>query len=308
MKFIILIVIIGAVAFFIFAAPKFFSDYDLNKNAATSTAEKAVKKKDEKKISSAPKAVIKAVPLTAKKDEIPDSRIPSGFTREQLSPYFEKVRIASASFSSGYSQPSIIRLYARLDIGDLPVNITGWRLKSNRSGFFIPGAVEIYRPDGIGANEEKDIILSSNNYVNIYSGKSAINKNFRLNKCAGYLENSFDFNPSLPQSCPQVYRSRYEISYLPGQCQTYVLSLGGCKAVDYNFYNSTLLGSDQGNMCRAYLNTVGTYGNCFQKYSQDKDFLSNEWRIWINQDILDSQHDRINLWDKDGFLVSDYVY
>jgi len=84
--------------------------------------------------------------------------------------------------------------------------------------------------------------------------------------------------------------------------------LGGCKAVDYSFYNSLLTGTSEGNICRAYLNTVATYGSCFEKYSQDKDFLSSEWRLWVNNDILDSQHDRLNLFDNNGLLVSDYVY
>jgi hypothetical protein len=294
--------------FFIFAAPQFFKDYDFKKSlTATSTTGKT--------LSSAPKTTIKASSPTpsqtssvgtAKKNEIPDSRIPSGFTREQISPYFEKVRIVSAAASSARNRPSEIRLYTRLESGDSPPNITGWRLKSNHSEFIIPQAVEIFEP--LGANEEKDIILSSNNYVNIYSNKSVVNKNFRLNKCTGYLGNYYDFNPSLPKNCPPVYRSRYEIAHLSGQCQTYLFSLGGCKAVDYSFYNSTLLGSDQGNACRAFLNTVATYGSCFQKYGQDKDFLSSEWRVWVNNDILDSQHDRLNLFDNNGLLVSDYVY
>ncbi len=307
MKIILFIVIVGGIIFFVITAPKFFKDYDLKKGLnATST---------EKIVSSAQKATIKTAPSTqpqvsatisSKKTEISNSRIPSGFSREQLSPFFEKIRIASASFSTGYNKPSTIRLYSRLESGDSPINITGWRLKSNRYEFIIPKAVEIYKPSG--TNEEKNVILSSNNYVNIYSTTSAINKNFRLNKCMGYLENSFNFNPLLPQSCPMVYRSRYEVAYLSGQCQTYLFSLGGCKPVDVTFYNSLLTGTSEGNVCRAFLNTVGTYGNCFEKYSQDKDFLSSEWRLWVNSDILDSQHDRLDLFDNDGLLVSDYVY
>lgn len=306
-KIILFIVIVGGIIFFVIAAPKFFEDYDLKKGLNATSTEKIVSSAQKATIKAAPSAQSSiATPSSSGKKEISDSRIPSGFSREQLSPFFEKIRIASASFSTGYNKPSIIRLYSRLESGDSPIDITGWRLKSNRSEFIIPKAVEIYKPSG--ANEEKNIILLSNNYVNIYSTTSVINKNFRLNKCAGYLENSFDFNPSLPQSCPMVYRSRYEIAYLSGQCQTYLFSLGGCKAVDYSFYNSLLTGTSEGNVCRAFLNTVGTYGNCFEKYSQDKDFLSSEWRLWVNNDILDSQHDRLNLFDNNGLLVSDYVY
>lgn len=309
MKIILFIVIVGGIVFFVVAAPKFFKDYDLKKSLnATST---------EKIVSSAQKATIKAAPSAqpqistgakttfSQKTTISDSKIPSGFTREQLSPFFEKVRIASASAGSGDARPAEVRLYARLDTGDAPINITGWKIKSNRSEFIMPQAVEIYQPSG--AQTEKDIVLSTNNYVNIYSNTSANGKNFRINKCLGYLENYYNFTPALSQNCPAVYRTRYEVTHLSGQCQTYLFSLGGCKPVDVLFYNS-LRGNDEGNACRAFLNTVGTYGNCFEKYGQDKDFLANEWKIWVNINILDSQHDRVNLLDNNGLLVSDYVY
>lgn len=315
MKYILIIIIISALAFFVFAAPKVFKNYDLGKKISALS--------EKKTITSAPKTIIKTyspaqskIPADIKTitsfQEISDSRIPFGYTREQLSPYFEKIRIISAFSGIGFlglggqEQPVEIKIYANLYGDDSAINITGWRVKSNRREFAIPGAIEIYKPSGL--NGEKDIILTSSAYVNIYSNTSVINKNFRLNKCTGYLENYYDFNPSLPQNCPLIYGSRYEISHLSGECQNYLFSLGGCKAVDYFFYNS-LPGNDQGNACRAFLNTVATYGNCFQKYSQDKDFLSGEWRIWVNQqNFLDSQHDRLGLFDKDGLLVSDYVY
>lgn len=306
-KYILIIIIISVLALFVFAAPKFFKDYEIGKKIAALSEKKTIK--------SAPKTTIKTYsPAQSQiiQETIPDSRIPLGYAREQLSPYFEKVRIISAfsgiSFFNfgGQQQPAEIRLYASLYGDNSAIDITGWRVKSNRREFTIPRAIEIYDPSGLSM--EKDLILTSSAYVNVYSNTSAINKNFRLNKCIGYLENNYDFNPSLPQNCPFIYGSRYEISHLSGECQNYLLSLGGCNQVDTSFYNS-LPGTDEGNACRAFLNTVATYGNCFQKYSQDKDFLSGEWRVWVNQqDFLDSQHDRLGLFDKDGLLVSDFVY
>jgi hypothetical protein len=240
---------------------------------------------------------------------IPDYLIPSGYSREQLSPYFQKIRISSAYASSFYgSYPSEIRLYSSLPVRQAglskeeKVNITGWRIKSNRGEIIIPQAVNIYEPSGFAPQE--DIIISGSSVINIYSGKSPINRNFRLNKCVGYLENTYNFNPALPQNCPSIPRS--EIAYLSGQCQSYILSLWGCKAPDVSFYNS-LPGTDEGNACRAFLNTIN-HNSCFQKHRLDSDFLSNEWRIWINQNILDSQHDRVRLFDKQGLLVDEYIY
>ncbi len=233
--------------------------------------------------------------------DIPDYRIPTGYKREELSPYFEKVQVSSVSTYSWGNYPKSISLYSYLQEGEL-INISSWKIKSNRSEISIPKAIGIYRPDG---GEETDIILSGSNYINIYNAKSPVNKNFRLNKCTGYLENFYDFNPFLPMNCPYINRS--EISYLYGECQSYIMSLSNCKMPETNFYNS-LPGSDRGNDCRAYLNTIN-FGNCYSKYRNDKDFLSSEWRIWIEGDwFIDSLHDRIRIFDKDGLLADEYIY
>jgi hypothetical protein len=245
-------------------------------------------------------------PTISVEPEIPDYLIPAGFERKDLSLYFQKIQIASAYASFWNYTPDQIRISSYLNKGEA-INITGWKIKGNRREVIIPRAINIYEPSGLMS--EEDIILTANNYVNIYSSRSPINRNFRLNKCTGYLENTYNFYPSLPQNCPSIPRS--EISHLSGQCQSYILSLWGCKAPDVSFYNS-LPGTDEGNLCRQFLNTIN-HGTCFQKHRFDSDFLSNEWRVWIGQriipeDILDPQHDRLLLFDKQGLLVDEYTY
>ncbi len=237
--------------------------------------------------------------------EIPDYSIPSGFTRNQLSSYFGKMRI-SAQYNSFYTyNPSEFQIYSSLPSAE-KVNITGWRIKTNNGEITIPQAVNIY--EQFGLNTQEDIFLSANNYVHIYIGMSPIGKNFRLNKCIGYLQNDYVFFPQLPQNCPSPSRS--EISYLSGECQSYILSLWGCKVPDKDsesFYAS-IGGSYQEEVaCRAFLDTINQAG-CFQQHYLDKDFLSNEWRVWVRKYILDSQHDRVLLFDKQGLLVDEYTY
>src|SRR4030042_5494805 len=171
--------------------------------------------------------------------EIPDNLIPAGYTRDQLSPYFNKITISSAYAPSYGNYPSQIKIYSSLAKGET-ANVTGWRVKTKPAEFLIPQAVNIY--DFSGLASQQDIILSSGSYVNIYSNKSPINRNLRLNKCTGYLENNYNFNPALPQNCPSIPRS--EISHLSGQCQSYVISLWGCKEPEVSFYNS-LPGNEQ---------------------------------------------------------------
>jgi len=236
---------------------------------------------------------------------ISDYSIPAGFTRSQLSSYFGKIRI-SAQYNSFYTyNPSEFQIYSSLSSAE-KVNITGWRIKTNNGEIIIPQAVNVYEPFGL--NAQGDILLSASNYVHVYIGKSPIGKNFRLNKCIGYLQNDYVFFPQLPQNCPQPSRS--EISYLSGQCQSYISSLWGCVVPDKDsesFYAS-VGGSNRENVeCRAFLDTINQKG-CFQKYRWDSDFLSNEWRVWVNKYILDSQHDRVLLFDNQGLLVDEYTY
>lgn len=246
--------------------------------------------------------------ISSQSTQIPDYLIPSGYTRLQLSPYFQKVKISSAYASYYSNYPSQFQLYAYLPAGE-KIDITGWNIKTNHGGFIIPQAVNIYAPLGFyGPSPEENIIISGNANINIYSNRSPVNVNFRLNKCTGYLANNYSFNPSLPQICPTTSRS--EISYLSGQCQSYIFSLGSCKEPNIAIYNS-FPGNDEGNACRQFLSTINQI-TCFQKYHGDADFLSNEWRIWINwtglNNILDSQHDAVRLLDKNGLLVDQYIY
>lgn len=234
---------------------------------------------------------------------ISDYEIPNDFKREQLSPYFRKARISSASAYSTVNYPSKISLNSYLNSGEI-INITDWKIKSNNGEIKIPKAVDNY--DLSISAVPKDIILQNYSYLNIYSNKSAINQNIRLNKCAGYLENFYNFIPSLPQNCPIIYESRSEIAGLAGYCQSYIYSLGSCKLPDATIYNS-FPGTNEGNACRAYLNTI-SYGACLKKHSKDEDFFKNEWWVWVDKIILDPIHDRLRLFDEKWLLVDEYIY
>lgn len=215
-----------------------------------------------------------------------------------LSPYYKKIKISSLNYAIGSGGYTTIKLSANLQKEE-SINITNWRLKSNTQSIVIPQAIENFPVSYPWI--VKDIVVLAGHTLNIYSNYSVIGQNLRLNKCIGYLENYYKFNPPLSQSCPSPTK-RTDFTDLSGSCQSYVLSLSGCKEVDVNSYNSL------DNACRAFLNTIGTYGNCYSKYSSDADFLSKDWRVWIGQNILDSKHDRIRLFDKDGLLVDEYYY
>ena len=222
----------------------------------------------------------------------------------QATPLSQRAYISSASISGFPQLYSRVLIYSRLKEGET-VNITGWKLKSNKGEIVIPKAVEIYDPSGF--TPTSDIILKPGNYVELYTLTSPLSRNLRLNKCIGYLGEIYNFQPIyLPSNCPTFSNS--EIRQLSGQCQSYIWSLSYCKTPDSGFYNS-LPGTDEGNACRAFLQNIG-YGGCFRSHKGDADFLSNNWIVWLGQqDInLDSQHDYLRLYDTKGNLISEYSY
>jgi len=184
-----------------------------------------------------------------------------------------------------------------------PINISGWSIKSNKGDLLeIPQAVNDYDP--FGSTEPSDIILNSGDYLNLYSSKSPTAKNLRLNKCTGYLNNIFTFDPTFPKSCFRIDRD--EITSFTGACQSYILALRTCEepsSTDINKFQDPL---DAG--CRELLRGLN-YRGCYDHYYLDTNFLSKELRVWLDKDFsLDPQHDRLLLFDKEGLLVDEYTY
>ncbi len=286
-----LVVLVGIAAYFLSHAPSIFQGLPQEKIPPPAASRTPVQ--------------AQTLPATQISPQIPDYSVPAGFTRAGLSPYFQKIIISSAfaSYYSGY--PAQIQISSYLSGRD-KVNITGWKIKTNHGEFIIPQAVNIY--DFSGFSFEQDIVISGSANINIYSDRSPINMNFRLNKCTGYLQNNYNFNPALPKNCPMVNRS--EIVYLSGQCQNYVLSLGSCAAPSISFSNS-LPGNDEGNACRKFLSGINQ-NTCYQGHHWEGDFLANEWRVWMNwtnfNGFLDSQHDTVRLFDAQGLLVDQHIY
>lgn len=246
-------------------------------------------------------APVASKPILASQDNLGYS-IPSGYTRAEISPFYQKVRIFSVSPSLYSNYPSQIRLYSYFTKTSERIDVTGWKIKSNKNEVTIPQAANLY--DLLGFSVDSDIIFGPNSYIDVYSNSSAVNRNLRLNKCSGYLENDFSFVPSLPRSCPLI--TRPEISNLSGQCQSYIMSLNSCQIPSVSVYNS-FPGGDDGNKCRAFLGNLN-YASCVKENRNDADFYLNDWKVWVGKNILDAQHDTVKLFDSAGLLVDQHIY
>jgi len=225
---------------------------------------------------------------------------PDGFTREQISPYYGKIAISSISFPSLYSPYSRIAVTSRTNDR---INVSGWLIQSKWTTLpEIPMAIDDYQ--AIGANFKNNIVLKANETVNIYSNRSPVGQNFRLNKCTGYLNNYYNFQPALPKSCPALDKGE---SYLfSSACQNFVRSISGCRVPTANEINRFSAPGD--SLCRAFLDKIN-YGGCYQENRSDPDFFGREWRVWLGQNFdFDRRHDRLFLFDENNLLVDEYSY
>jgi hypothetical protein len=187
-------------------------------------------------------------------------------------------------------------IYSNIGFGEV-INVTGWTIKGNNGSFAIPKAQEIYS----FGDTERDIVLRSSHQLHIYSGISP-RGNFRINKCMGYFSQFNSFVPDIPRACPRP--NRPEISNLSGACQEYILSLSACQVPASN--PPVPVNDSSCHQCLRKINYVG----CVEKYRNDSDFLSNEWRVWVGEqlDVLDPIHDRVQLIDQTGKVADEYSY
>ncbi len=227
------------------------------------------------------------------------AEIPAGFTANQLSPYFHEVRFGGVSPARSYSSYGEISLYAYPNVTTSSIDVTGWQVRANHGGEYIPQAVNVYDP--LGLNPVSDIWLKSGSDLNLYSTSAPVN--LRLNKCIGYLPNGkTQFVPQLPQTCPSIDQS--VIHSFTGACQSYIMSLNGC--AEANMSNPLIPQNDYA--CINYLENNFSYHSCFEAHEGDANFLSNQIWVFNGSSPLDPLHDQVKLLDRNGLLVDFYTY
>ena len=231
---------------------------------------------------------------------------PAGFSERDLSPLYREVRITGVSAPDPYSYAPARFLTLSAESGNKePIFITGWKRRGNRGGdLFVPNGIAEMSPSAIGGAQSR-IGLAPGEYAYFYTNESPIKRNFRLNKCTGFLNGFYAFTPPLPNDCPALY-DRGEAATFTGGCQSFLYSLSSCAAVSPNDRNR--FGSDSDAGCRDIMDRYN-FGYCYNRFRYQSGFFSREWRVWMNErPNWDRQHDRILLFDNAGLLVDMYVY
>lgn len=243
---------------------------------------------------------------------IQDSVDPTPVSRTfkiNISPYFKKADISSFKPPTFYT-PSLIKLSVSLSSKE-ELKITGWRIEGKRGAFTIPKGVNKY--DSNNPNFTEDIYVKNGDKVYISSAASPFignNLSFRPNKCLGYLEKSFNFTIAISQNCPRPQTDRLPRN-LSEDCLSYIQDRNRCESLESDKLEKWDIFKD--STCMDYINLNFTYPGCFRNYSQDQDFLTKEWHIYMNvsgpeREIMDFVHDTIYLKDQNGLFIDKYKY
>ena len=183
------------------------------------------------------------------------------------------------------------------------INITDWTIETSLKTITISQAAKKLTYPYFKSSQV-DIDLAEGDKVVISAGLAPDGVNFRANKCTGYLDQLFQYEPSLDEGCPYLHESEY--NHLTNNCQDFIDDLSRCAIPDYS--GNYEVSSD--SECTSFLTEKFNYSQCYQNYYQEADFLSDKWRVFLGKsiDVLDNDHDTIILRDKDGLLVDEYSY
>jgi hypothetical protein len=240
-----------------------------------------------------------------------ESTVPVTKPKSDISPYSGKVKISNIRTQTSYYS-SLITLTTSLQ-KDEKIDITGWEFKTKNGSFLIPKGLEQINPL-YPALLAQDIIAKQWDIIYISSDLSPFlerDKNFRPNKCMGYLSGFRNFTIPLPQTCPWPQIDKLP-SYINYWCQQYINTLGSCQAPTSEGMTKYDLFKDDN--CVYYLNSNLNYNGCFSNYQKDQDFSSNQWHIYLDRrdrEIFpwnNIKFDTLYLRDKNGLLVDKYEF
>ncbi|MCR4274657.1 MAG: hypothetical protein NUW02_01225 [Candidatus Campbellbacteria bacterium] len=195
-----------------------------------------------------------------------------------------------------------------------PIVISGWKLESLVSG------TRVAIPKGVAVLEgnqpwkkEQNVFLAPGERAIINSRYAVgINTGFLENKCTGYLNRSYNFNPSMWQSCPLlededlvsfgITPDAFDDEEEYDACMDGIENTGSC---DRGTYASTTP-----SFCRAFIRTYSTYDGCLELHKTDSDFLGNTWRLFLgsSKTLWRERREAIALIDDTGKVVDILEY
>ena len=222
------------------------------------------------------------------------------------SPYYGKVRISNISgLYSDNPDQQYVYISTSLDKKET-VNITGWYLKSEKTGYYtvIPKATLLPFPF---TKADSNVILAYGDRAIVTKGFSPIGISFRTNKCTGFFEENRTFTPSLSLSCPLPKDEKMpifsNIAERNDECLDVLEYIPRCSTRDSAFLRD--LPDTVPSSCKDYIATQINYNTCLANHFDDTDFPGDEYRLYLNKfgPLWRDRNEKINLHDRDGLIV-----
>lgn len=225
---------------------------------------------------------------------------------ERRSPYFDKIRMSRIS-GIRQSDPSkeYLTISTNLEKTET-VKITGWYLKSEKTGYYAVIGKAALLPFPF-TKVESDVVLQQKDRVYVVKGFSPIGISFRTNKCTGFFEENRKFTPRLPLQCPRpstenlpTFSKDYDRE---DECIALIRRIPRCTTKGNEYIRDlpdTVTGS-----CKTYIRTQINYNSCVANHFDDTDFPGNEYRVYLNKfgPLWREKDERINLHDQNGLIV-----
>jgi hypothetical protein len=221
----------------------------------------------------------------------------------------DTVKIMSVSPSGDETSGTVKREYLTLTATETNKNkilLTGMLLKSRMTGkqADIRQGVTTYYANNV--NREEPIFLKPGQTAYIISGRSPLGYSFMINKCIGYFSQKQDFIVSLSSNnCPKI------LDYpLPGRpnafndkCLDFLNTVPRCQSeIKYP--------ADLQPECRTFVAERMGYSRCVADFGNDPNFLSGQWRVYLNrtESLWKTRREIIDLLDQNGNILSTYTY
>ena len=223
-------------------------------------------------------------------------RLPRSFAfKLKLSPYYGQVTRSGSGLPSTDANKEKLTLASK---SAEPIYLRGWSVGSEKykTNFLLPDSTfEI--PNQPYYQYENELFITSKRKISVFSGASPMGVNFRLNKCVGYLDAYYKFDPPLSNLC--VKPSVAEMDGLNAYCKKVIgSSVASCKETDLN---DVMIDAE----CRDFMKERLSYSKCVENNNAFYDFLLDEWRVYLRRsaEIWPNEKDAILLRDQDGLLV-----
>jgi|GEM_PF-518153 len=223
------------------------------------------------------------------------------------SPYSGKVGIVQDIYGIRSSNPreEYIQITANY-ANAAPIDVSGWSLESALTGMRIqiPLAASPYIEGS--ANILGPIMLEPGAVAHITTTASPVGVSFRENLCTGYLNQSAQFVPHLPDMCPSpsqtIPTTEENLRAYGDRCFDVIASTPECR--------TPTVPQDASASCRTVLADALSYNGCVSRFRFRSGFNGDVWRIYLgtSRELWLDSHDAIRLLDAQGRTVSVFTY